>query len=192
MRINKRRNELGIKIVYYGPGMSGKTANLEWLHRTLPTEQRGDLIQLATETERTLFFDYFPYNVGNSGEYSIKVDFFTVPGQSFYHETRRAVLDGVDGIVFVADSDPDREHANELARLDMVKSLEARGRDLKEVPHVYQYNKRDLRGAVALKFLERILNPEGAPSFEAIAVTGKGVAESQMAVVQEVLNRVTT
>jgi mutual gliding-motility protein MglA len=190
MRINRRRNEIGIKIVYYGPGLSGKTTNLEWLHRRLPNDRRGDLIQLATETERTLFFDYFPYSLGSSGEYAIKVDFFTVPGQSFYHETRRAVLDGVDGIVFVADSDPSREQANELARMDMVRSLADRGRDLADVPHVYQWNKRDTRSPVPVRFLERVLNPEGAPSFEAIAVSGSGVLETQDAVVREVLNRV--
>ncbi|MCB9683340.1 MAG: gliding-motility protein MglA [Alphaproteobacteria bacterium] len=192
MRINSRRNEIGIKIVYYGPGLSGKTTNLAWLHQRLPQDRKGDLIQLDTETERTLFFDYFPYDLGSAGDYTIKVDFFTVPGQSFYHETRRAVLDGVDGIVFVADSSPEREHANELARLDMLRSLEGRGRSLDDVPHVYQWNKRDVRQAVATRILERVLNPEGAPSFEAVASSGEGVFETQDAIVREVLDHVAT
>ena len=106
MRVNQIRRELCLKIVYYGPGLSGKTTNLIRLHQTYPQHQRGDLVQLDTETERTLFFDYFPLSMGNIGGYRVKVDFFTVPGQSFYNATRRAVLEGVDGIVFVADSTP--------------------------------------------------------------------------------------
>ncbi|MCA8957473.1 MAG: GTPase domain-containing protein, partial [Planctomycetes bacterium] len=184
--------EINCKIVYYGPGLCGKTTNLEALHRQFPERQRGAMLQLDTETERTLFFDYFPVVLGRIAGFRVKVDFFTVPGQSFYQATRRAVLDGVDGIVFVADSSPEREHANELARLDMLRSLEGRGRSLDDVPHVYQWNKRDVRQAVATRILERVLNPEGAPSFEAVASSGEGVFETQDAIVREVLDHVAT
>ncbi|MCA9569020.1 MAG: hypothetical protein KC656_14320, partial [Myxococcales bacterium] len=117
---------------------------------------------------------------------------FTVPGQSFYQATRRAVLDGVDGIVFVADSDPEREDANVLAREDMESSLAVRGRRLQEVPHVYQWNKRDLPNAVPCKVLDRVLNPEGAASLPAVASSGEGVLEAQDILLQEVLDRVGT
>ncbi len=192
MRVSVRQKQLEIKIVYYGPGLSGKTTNLAWLHQRLPSATRGKLIQLDTEGERTLFFDYFPFEMGNCGPYRVKVDFFTVPGQSFYQATRRAVLDGVDGIVFVADSDPAREDANLLAREDMETSLSQRGRPLAEVPHVYQWNKRDLPNAIPCKVLERLLNPESAPSFPAVAAQGQGVLDCQDLLLQEVLDRVGT
>lgn len=191
MRINARKNELNLKVVYYGPGLSGKTTNLVWLHARLPVAHRGDLVQLDTETERTLFFDYFPYRLGDAGRYRIKIDFFTVPGQSFYQATRRAVLDGVDGIVFVADSDPHREQANLLAREDMVSSLAERGRELGDVPLVYQWNKRDVPKATPVSLLERLLNPEGAPAVEAVACDGVGVFETQDLLVRQVLTHVT-
>ena len=158
MRVQAASREICLKVVYYGPGLSGKTTNLVQLHQRCPRGQRGALVQLDTESERTLFFDYFPLNVGNLGGYKVKVDFFTVPGQSFYQATRRAVLEGVDGLVFVADSAEDREGANMVARSDLVKNLEATGRTLESVRHVYQWNKRDVRRPLPLRFLEQMLN----------------------------------
>lgn len=187
MRINTRKRELRLKIVFYGPGMSGKTTNLVRLHTSYPAEVRGDLIQLDTDTERTLFFDYFPLAFGEVGGYRIKVDFFTVPGQSFYQSTRRAVLEGADGVVFVADSHPDREEANLLAREDLVNGLKERGRNLTDTPHVYQWNKRDVPGAVPVRALERLLNPEKAPSQEAVAASGLGIWETQSLVLRETM-----
>ena len=187
MRINARKRELRLKIVFYGPGMSGKTTNLVRLHTTYPAEVRGDLIQLDTDTERTLFFDYFPLAFGEVGGYRIKVDFFTVPGQSFYHTTRRAVLEGADGVVFVADSHPDREDANLSAREDLMHGLQERGRKLLETPHVYQWNKRDVPGAVPVRVLERMLNPEKAPSQEAVAASGQGIWETQALILRETM-----
>ena len=181
MRVQAASREICLKVVYYGPGLSGKTTNLVQLHQRCPRGQRGALVQLDTESERTLFFDYFPLNVGNLGGYKVKVDFFTVPGQSFYQATRRAVLEGVDGLVFVADSAEDREGANMVARSDLVKNLEATGRTLESVPHVYQWNKRDVRRPLPLRFLEQMLNPEAAPSIEARAHEGIGVWETQNA-----------
>jgi GTPase SAR1 family protein len=179
MRISAATREVTLKIVYYGPGLSGKTTNLVQLHQLCPRGQRGALVQLDTETERTLFFDYFPLVAGTLGGFRIKVDFFTVPGQSFYHATRRAVLEGTDGVVFVADSSGDREGANLVARNDLIANLTEAGRSLHQTPHVYQWNKRDLRKPIPLPVLEAGLNPEGAPSLCAIAARGEGVWEAQ-------------
>lgn len=187
MRINRAAREISLKVVYYGPGLGGKTTNLVRLHATFSDAQRGELIRLDTETERTLFFDYFPLAFGTVGGHRVKVDFFTVPGQSFYQSTRQAVIEGVDGVVFVADSQPDREEANVVSREDLVRTLAARGRALADVPHVYQWNKRDLPRATPVRLLERTLNPEGAPSSEAIASSGVGVWETQAQIVRLVL-----
>jgi mutual gliding-motility protein MglA len=187
VRINRVAREISLKIVYYGPGLSGKTTNLVRLHAGYSSEQRGELIRLDTETERTLFFDYFPLAFGAIGGYRVKIDFFTVPGQSFYQNTRQAVLEGVDGLVFVADSHPDREEANVVSREDLVRSLDARGRPLSGVPHVYQWNKRDAPRPIPIGVLERALNPERAQSLEAIASSGVGVWETQAHIVKQVL-----
>ena len=190
MRVNQSRRQLCFKIVYYGPGLSGKTTNLVQLHQAYPAHQRGDLIQLDTETERTLFFDYFPLSMGSIGGFQTKVDFFTVPGQSFYHATRRAVLEGADGIVFVADSRPDREQANLVAHQDLVQSLASSGRALDGLPVVYQWNKRDVPRALPLRALERTLNPGGAPSLCATAAQGLGVWETQGTILKAVFESV--
>jgi signal recognition particle receptor subunit beta len=191
MRIVRRRNEISLKVVYYGPGLAGKTTNLVHLHGQVPDDRRGKLIQLDTDTERTLFFDYFPKAAGRVGKYTIKIDFFTVPGQSFYAATRKAVLDGADGIVFVADSGARREQANLVSHADMVRTLAEQGRCLEEVPHVFQYNKRDLPGAMSVKLLRSMLNPHDAPDFEAVASEGVGVQDTQDAVVRLTLERLT-
>lgn len=190
MRLNPVKRSLSVKVVYYGPGLGGKTTNLEVLHRQFPDAQRGTMLQLDTETERTLFFDYFPLTLGTLGGYRVKVDFFTVPGQSFYQATRHVVLEGVDGIIFVADSSPDREEANLVSHIDLVDNLAAHGKTLVEIPHVYQWNKRDVRGAVSTAFLQRALNAENAPAFEAVAIRGEGVWETQSALLQRVFESV--
>lgn len=184
MRISAGFREVVLKIVYYGPGLSGKTTNLVQLHQLCPRGQRGALVQLDTETERTLFFDYFPLVAGHLGGFKVKVDYFTVPGQSFYQATRRAVLDGVDGVVFVADSAEDREGANLVSKDDLVRNMEEAGRRWELTPHVYQWNKRDTRRAVPVASMETILNPEGAPSIAAIATQGVGVWETQSALMR--------
>ena len=184
--INVAAREIHGKIVYYGPGLCGKTTNLQYIHGKIPQGTKGDLLSIATETERTLFFDYFPLSMGNIGGFRVKVDFFTVPGQSFYNATRRAVLEGVDGIVFVADSQPDREEANLSSRDDMVRNLELTHRKLSDIPHVYQWNKRDAHGALKESLLQRQLNPEGAPAIAATAVHGVGVWETQGLILRQV------
>jgi len=192
MRIQASRRLMTLKIVYYGPGLSGKTTNLTTLHKRMREEQRGALVQLDTETERTLFFDYFPVVLGKIAGFRVKVDFFTVPGQSFYTATRRVVLEGADGVVFVADSSPRREEANLISRQDMVEALDEMGRPLDQVPHVYQWNKRDVRRALPVKTLQAMLNPEGAPSREAIASDGVGVLETQQLILKRVVSAIQT
>lgn len=189
MRISAATREVVLKTVYYGPGLSGKTTNLVQLHQLCPKNQRGALVQLDTESERTLFFDYFPLIAGQLKGFRIRVDFFTVPGQSFYHATRRAVLEGVDGIVFVADSNEDREGANLVSREDLGRNLRDMGLSLQQVPHVFQWNKRDARRVTPIPVLEKMLNPEGAPSFASIASRGEGVWETQTALNRLVFER---
>lgn len=186
-RINPSKRLMTVKVVYYGPGLCGKTTNLLHLHESYPEGQRGPLVKLDTETERTLFFDYFPADLGSVAGYALKADFFTVPGQSFYNSTRRAVLDGADGIVFVADSARDREEANLEAYDNMVENLVAYGRKLEEIPLVYQWNKRDLPQVLSVDLLNRQLNKRNLPAFEAVATHGRGVWETQSEILKAVL-----
>jgi len=186
-RINPAKREMTVKIVYYGPGLSGKTTNLLYLHDAYPADVRGTLVNLDTETERTLFFDYFPANLGSIAGYRLKADFFTVPGQSFYNATRKAVLDGADGIVFVADSMSSREEANAVCLQNLKDNLAATGRDLGNIPHVFQWNKRDIPGALSERILARMLNPEGRPAWGAVATSGEGVWETQKGILAVVL-----
>ncbi|MEZ4316264.1 MAG: GTPase domain-containing protein [Myxococcota bacterium] len=181
---------MSLKVVYYGPGLSGKTTNLRVLHERFNQSQRGALVQLDTETERTLFFDYFPVVLGRIAGFRVKVDFFTVPGQSFYTATRKAVLEGADGVVFVADSSSRREEANLQSRQDMLDALQAMGRSLDDLPHVYQWNKRDMADAMPIKRMQKQLNPENAPALEAVAATGEGVVETQSAALHAVVQAI--
>ncbi|MCB9792052.1 MAG: GTPase domain-containing protein [Alphaproteobacteria bacterium] len=185
MRLQARRNTMTLKIVYYGPGMGGKTTNLKFLHGALPEASRGNLIQLDTENERTLFFDYFPVQLGRLGGYQLRVHFFSVPGQSFYRQTRAAVLQGADAVVFVADSNPKREQANLLSLQDMHSQLETLGQT--EIPIVFQWNKQDLPNAMSTQLMSRMLNPEGRPESEAIAILGEGVQFTQASAVREAI-----
>lgn len=187
MRVHTRDRVLTLKIVYYGPGLSGKTTNLVKLHENYPSAHRGDLIQLDTETERTLFFDYFPASIGRIGGFKVRVDFFTVPGQSFYGATRKAVLQGADGIVFVADSDPRREVANHQSKEDMLLALADHGYTLDRVALVYQWNKRDLENAIPVSVLEGSINVEKMPTIEAVANRGVGVKDTQERVLRMTL-----
>ena len=188
-KINSSARSIALKVVYYGAGMCGKTTNIVQLHQTYPAPQRGDLVKLDTETERTLFFDYFPANLGTLAGFRLKADLFTVPGQSFYNATRRAVLDGVDGIVFVADSSPDREEANLFALENMHQNLEALNRNIAEIPVVFQWNKRDISGALPEKLLQRQLNPHGRPVVSAVASLGTGVWETQSLILKGVIEQ---
>jgi len=186
-RLMRQERILALKIVYYGPGLSGKTTNLQMLHEQFPADSRGDLVKLDTETERTLFFDYFPADLGTLSGFKLKADMFTVPGQSFYQTTRRVVLEGADGVVFVADSHPRREQANLSSMESLVTNLHSYGRQLGDVPVVMQWNKRDLAKKLSVGLLEKTLNPQGFPSIEATAITGEGVKQTQELILDRVL-----
>ena len=190
--INHRAHEIHFKIVYYGPGLCGKTTNLKRLHDRLPPERRGRLISIATDHERTLFFDFLPIELGEIGGFRTRFHLYTVPGQVYYRLSRRAVLQGLDGIVFVADSHPAREEANRESLADLGTHLVTLGlppEQLRRLPWVFQYNKRDLPSAVAVERLRAALNPGGAPEFESVASEGRGVAETLRAICKAVLAR---
>lgn len=176
--INYTTNSLTVKIVYYGPGLSGKTTNLRYIYDKLEPASRGELVCLETEAERTYFFDLLPVKAGFIGPYQISFQLMTVPGQVYYEASRRNVLIGTDGIVFVADSQAALLDAN-LESLDSLRrNFQERKIDLASVPMVVQYNKRDLPGLVPLETLEALINPDRHPSIEAAAVAGRGVFET--------------
>ena len=175
MFINWARQEINLKIVYYGPGLSGKTTNLYYVHQKLSPESRGELITLKTKEDRTLFFDFMQLDIGAIKNKRPKFNLYTIPGQSYYAESRKIILSGADGVVFVADSHPQRLVRNIDSLKDLRDNLQTQGRTLEKFPWVIQYNKRDLENAVAIDILEYHLNPYHVPYFEAVASTGKGV-----------------
>jgi signal recognition particle receptor subunit beta len=181
---------LCFKVVYYGPGRSGKTTNMERLHAETPEEARGKLLTLDTDEERTLFFDHFPALVGKLGGYRVKLHLYSVPGQSFYNNTRKALLQNVDGIVFVADSDPGREEANLTALQNLFENLRRLGHDPETLPIVFQWNKRDLPNATPIKTLEAMLNPDRRPSIATAAHLSKGVMETRNLLLRGMLKQV--
>lgn len=191
-RINRSKRELSLKIVYYGAGLSGKTTNLRYLHGRYPSDTRGDLLTLDTEGERTLFFDYFESSLGKMAGFSLKADFYTVPGQSFYKKTRQVVLDGADGVVFVVDASAAREDANLMSLDDLEGHLKLSGRSLATVPHVIQYNKMDVPDALSPKLLSRLFNRHGAPEMEAVATVGTGVWETQQEILRATIESLKT
>lgn len=176
--INYASREINCKIVYYGPGLCGKTTNLQYIYQKTNPDLKGKMISLATETERTLFFDFLPLALGQIRGFKTRFHLYTVPGQVFYDASRKLILKGVDGVVFVADSQVERMEAN-LESLDNLRvNLAEQGYDLDKLPYVVQYNKRDLPNAAPLDEMQRLLNPGRVPEFEAIAHVGKGVFET--------------
>lgn len=176
--INYAFREVSCKIVYYGPGLSGKTTNLQYVHKKVPTQVRGELISLATDTDRTLFFDFLPLNLGAIQGFSTKFQLYTVPGQVFYNATRKLVLRGVDGLVFVADSQLSKMDENKESLNNLIENLKGYGYQLEEIPFIIQYNKRDLPEVAALEQLQDALNHWGVPYYEAVAVKGIGVFDT--------------
>ena len=170
--------QMTAKIVYYGPGLCGKTTNLHWIHLKTAPRSRGEMVSLETETDRTLFFDLLPLDVGVIGGMKVRLQLYTVPGQVFYNATRRLVLKGVDGVVFVADSQSPALEPNEESLANLKANLEELGTSFEQVPVVFQYNKRDLRNILAVDRLQKALNPGGKAYFEAAAVHGLGVFET--------------
>jgi signal recognition particle receptor subunit beta len=185
--INYSSREINCKIVYYGPGLCGKTTNLQYIYTKTNPELKGKMISLATETERTLFFDFLPLALGQIRGFKTRFHLYTVPGQVFYDASRKLILKGVDGVIFVADSQIERTEAN-LESLDNLKiNLREQGYELEKVPYVVQYNKRDLPNAAPLEEMRKLLNPLGVTDFEACATVGKGVFETLKAVAKGVL-----
>ncbi|MSQ01366.1 MAG: hypothetical protein EXR71_05660 [Myxococcales bacterium] len=188
--INFARREIEAKVVYYGPAFSGKTTNVQVLHQQVPAAQRGDLHTMATAEERTLFFDFVPVQLGQIAGFNAKFKLFTVPGQLFYKETRKVLLQGADAVVFVADSADDRGDANVDALIDLEENLRSHGLDLASIPLVIQLNKRDLPNARAVQDIAADLNPFGVPMIEATAFEGKGVMETLRAVTDLAAQRI--
>lgn len=185
--INYLSREINCKIVYYGPGLCGKTTNLQHIYEKTNPDAKGKMISLATETERTLFFDFLPLALGEIRGFKTRFHLYTVPGQVFYDASRKLILKGVDGIVFVADSQMARTEAN-LESLENLKgNLAEQGYELGKVPYVIQYNKRDMPDIVSVDELRSLLNPNGIPDFEAVASEGSGVFETLKAIAKLVL-----
>lgn len=185
--INYSAREINCKLVYYGPGLCGKTTNLQFIYNKTRPESKGKMISLATETERTLFFDFLPLSLGEIRGFKTRFHLYTVPGQVFYDASRKLILKGVDGVCFVADSQLERMEAN-IESLDNLRfNLEEQGYDLDKIPYVIQYNKRDLPSAVPLEELRATLNTNNVPDFEASAVTGEGVFDTLKALAKQVL-----
>jgi mutual gliding-motility protein MglA len=185
--INYAAREINCKIVYYGPGLCGKTTNLQYIYDRTNPASKGKLISLATETDRTLFFDFLPLDLGTVRGFKTRFHLYTVPGQVFYDASRKLILKGVDGVVFVADSQEARMDANIESLQNLEKNLAEHGFDLQVVPYVLQLNKRDLPTAMATEDLYRQLNFKGEPTFEASAPTGQGVFDTLKAVAKQVL-----
>jgi signal recognition particle receptor subunit beta len=185
--INYAAREINCKIVYYGPGLCGKTTNLQWIYDKTNPQSKGKLISLATETDRTLFFDFLPLDLGTVRGFKTRFHLYTVPGQVFYDASRKLILKGVDGVVFVADSQEARMEANVESLQNLDKNLKEQGYELKSVPYVLQFNKRDLPTAVAMDEMYRLLNSKGEPTFEAVAMSGTGVFDTLKAVAKLVL-----
>lgn len=175
VQINFALKEVNCKIVYYGPGMSGKTTNLEVVHKKAPTANKGELTSIATEGDRTLFFDFMPLDLGNIAGMRTKFQLYTVPGQVYYNSTRKLVLQGVDGIIFVADSQEGKMEENLESLENLRNNLAEYGKSLDEIPMVIQYNKRDLPNVMDSAYMDEKLNPRGLPHFDGVATTGEGV-----------------
>ncbi len=187
--VNYAAREINCKIVYYGTGLGGKTTNLKYIHSQLAPTTRGELISLATETERTLFFDFLPLDLGSVQGFKTRFSLYTVPGQVEYNASRKLILNGVDGIIFVADSDVMRSKDNVESLQNMIENLAEYSLTLDNIPWVLQYNKRDLANAMPIERLERELNQRQVPSFEAVASEGLGVFATLKAISKLILNR---
>jgi hypothetical protein len=188
--IDYANKEISCKIVYYGPGLCGKTTNLEIIHRDVAGQDKSNLVSLATEKDRTLFFDFLPVTLGEIKGFKIKFQLYTVPGQVYYNATRKLVLSGVDGLVYVVDSQRSKLQENIDMMQNLRDNLAEYRMELADIPMVVQFNKRDLRDIVSIDELQRLLNPRGLPWFEAVAVQGTGVRETLKAIATQTLARI--
>jgi len=185
--INYSSREINCKIVFYGPGLCGKTTNLHWIYKKTNPDSKGKMISLATETERTLFFDFLPLALGEIRGFKTRFHLYTVPGQVFYDASRKLILKGVDGVVFVADSQIERMEANIESIENLRINLTEQGYDLDKVPFVIQYNKRDLPNTVPVDEMRKSLNVRSVPDFEAVASDGTGVFDTLKAIAKLVI-----
>jgi hypothetical protein len=185
--INYAAKEINCKIVYYGPGLGGKTTNLQYIYNKTAPDAKGKMISLATETDRTLFFDFLPLDLGTIRGFSTRFHLYTVPGQVFYDASRKLILKGVDGVVFVSDSQEERMEANIESIRNLDANLKEHGFDLAELPYALQFNKRDLPTAVRVDQMYRMLNFKREPTFEAVATTGHGVFDTLKSVAKQIL-----
>jgi mutual gliding-motility protein MglA len=186
--INYMAREINCKIVYYGPGLCGKTTNLQYIYERTNPEAKGKMISLATETERTLFFDFLPLSLGEIRGFKTRFHLYTVPGQVFYDASRKLILKGVDGVIFVADSQIERLEANQESVDNLRTNLAEQGYSLEKIPYVVQYNKRDLPNVVTVEELRPLINPMNVPDYEAVARTGVGVFDTLKSVSKLVLS----
>ena len=190
VQINFAQKTVNVKIVYYGPGMSGKTTNLEVVHQRAPEANRGDLTSISTDGDRTLFFDYMPLELGTVAGMRTCFQLYTVPGQVYYNSTRKLVLQGVDGVIFIADSSAAMMNQNLESLRNLEENLNEYGKSLSTMPHVIQFNKRDLPDAMSVQELSRLMNPHNVPIFEAIANTGQGVFPTLKALAASVIKNI--
>jgi len=185
--VNVMAREVAAKLVFYGPGLSGKTTSLKCIYESIKPSLRGELMSLPTEADRTLFFDFLPVRVERVGEYALRLALYTVPGQVFYNATRKLVLQGADGVIFVADSNPGAEDANRESMANLEENLAEQGVRLENFPLVIQYNKRDLPNALPVDQMRAALNPRGVPDFETSATAGEGVLDAMKAMIRLVI-----
>jgi signal recognition particle receptor subunit beta len=185
--INYASREINCKIVYYGPGLCGKTTNIQWIFEQANPDKRGKLVSLATETDRTLFFDFLPLDMGTVKGFKVRFHLYTVPGQVFYDASRKLILRGCDGIIFVADSQRARMEANIESIANLATNLKENGFDIRTIPYVLQLNKRDMPSAATAQEMERLLRFRNEPMIEAVANKGTGVIETLKASARQIL-----
>ena len=185
--INYASHEINCKIVYYGPGLCGKTTNIQWIHAQANPAKRGKLVSLATETDRTLFFDFLPLDMGTIKGFKVRFHLYTVPGQVFYDASRKLILRGCDGVIFVADSQQARLEANIESIANLATNLKDNGFDIRTIPYVLQLNKRDMPSAATPAAMEQLLRFRSEPMVEAVASKGIGVLDTLKACARQIL-----
>ena len=188
--VNYGAREVSVKVVYYGPGLSGKTTNLRYIYTRMPDNHRGKMVSLATDLDQTLFFDFLPLDIGKVRGFTLRFHLFTVPGQVYYNVTRKLVLRKVDALVFVADSQKKRIYENIDSFENMIENLETYNLSLDKIPCVIQYNKRDLPNIMRIDELNKALNKRNLPVFESVAITGTGVMETLKDICKRAVRRI--
>ena len=190
--INEQSKEVNCKVVYFGPPMCGKSTSLRYIFKNIKDEKRGELVSLSTNTDRTLYFDFVPLTLGTFKKFQVRLHLYTVPGDVAYEAARKIISKGVDGVVFLADSQLEQLESNMASMMELKEMIEEEGGNFEELPMVIQYNKRDLPNAVPMEELRKLLNPRNVPDFETIATEGRGVFESLKSIGTQVLKSLKT